>query len=303
MVAANGVKTQPTSAAGVFTFTIGNFFGEDNAHSTDYIDAVDFTGAEAQPQAFQPTWGQSLPHPTQPTTTIVLGNPYKENYLFEGWYAEEDFSGTPVTTVDQNTGGTLYAKWVAHFYTHNPNNKYGTICLPYASASTTGAYFYEVAGKEEGKVYLASVDVLEAGVPYIFEKTASTITVFYAGEAVDAPQNGDANGLVGTFEEIEVPDGDYILYNDAFRTNETGGTLNKIRANRAYLNMDVVTGSKPTPMPGRRYIGMDVEGENEATGFDNIQLPNANSQKLIINGQLIIIRDGEMYNAQGMLIE
>ena len=303
MVAANGVKTQPTSAAGVFTFTIGNFFGEDNAHSTDYIDAVDFTGAEAQPQAFQPTWGQSLPNPTQPTTTVVLGTPYKENYLFEGWYAEEDFSGTPVTTVDQNTGGTLYAKWVAHFYTHNPNNKYGTICLPYASASTTGAYFYEVAGKEEGKVYLASVDVLEAGVPYIFEKTASTITVFYAGEAVDAPQNGDANGLVGTFEEIEVPDGDYILYNDAFRTNETGGTLNKIRANRAYLNMDVVTGSKPTPMPGRRYIGMDVEGENEATGFDNIQLPNANSQKLIINGQLIIIRDGEMYNAQGMLIE
>ena len=299
MVAANGVKTQPTSAAGVFTFTIGNFFGEDNAHSTDYIDAVDFTGAEAQPQAFQPTWGQSLPHPTQPTTTIVLGNPYKENYLFEGWYAEEDFSGTPVTTVDQNTGGTLYAKWIEHFYTHNPNNKYGTICLPYASASTTGAYFYEVAGKEGGKVYLASVDALEAGVPYIFEKTASTITVFYTGEAVAAPVNSEANGLIGTFEEITVPDGDYILYNDAFRTNEPAGTLNKIRANRAYLDMDVVTGGKPTPMPGRRYIGMDVEGENEATGFDNIQLPNANSQKLIINGQLIIIRDGEMYNAQG----
>ena len=172
--------------------------------------------------------------------------------------------------------------------------------MPYASASTTGAYFYEVAGKEEGKVYLASVDALEAGVPYIFEKTASTITVYYTGEAVSAPQNDDANGLVGTFEEIEVPNGDYILYNDAFRTNEPGGTLNKIRANRAYLDMDAVTGSKPTPMPGRRYIGMDVEGENETTGFENIQLPNANSQKLIINGQLIIIRDGEMYNAQGV---
>ena len=187
-------------------------------------------------------------------------------------------------------------------YTRTPTNKYGTICLPYASASTTGAYFYEVAGKEEGKVYLASVDALEAGVPYIFEKTASTITVFYTGEAVDAPQNDDANGLVGTFEEIEVPDGDYILYNDAFRTNETGGTLNKIRANRAYLVMEDVPGEF-TKMPGRRYIGMDVEGENEATGLDNIQLPNANSQKLIINGQLIIIRDGEMYNAQGQLIK
>jgi hypothetical protein len=44
---------------------------------------------------------------------------------------------------------------------------------------------------------------------------------------------------------------------------------------------------------------MSVQGENETTGFDNIQLPNANSQKLIINGQLIIIRDGEKFNAQG----
>ena len=188
-------------------------------------------------------------------------------------------------------------------YTRDVTNTYGTICLPYASASTSGAYFYEVVGKgtENGKpaVYLASVNTLEAGVPYIFEATASTIKVVYTGEAVDAPQNDDANGLVGTFTEITVPDGDYILYEDAFCTNEPAGTLNKIRANRAYLDMDAVTGGAPTQMPGRRYIGMSVQGENEVTGFDNIQLPNTNSQKLIINGQLIIIRDGEMYNAQG----
>ena len=35
MDVAQGVKTQPTSAAGVFTFTIGNFFGEDNADVRD----------------------------------------------------------------------------------------------------------------------------------------------------------------------------------------------------------------------------------------------------------------------------
>ena len=189
-------------------------------------------------------------------------------------------------------------------YTRDVTNTYGTICLPYASASTSGAYFYEVLGKgtENGKpaVYLASVNSLKAGVPYIFEKTANTIKVVYSSEKVDAPQNDDANGLVGTFVETTVPDGDYILYNNAFCTNEPAGTLNKIRANRAYLDMDAVKGDAPTQMPGRRYIGMSVQGENEATGFDNIQLPNANSQKLIINGQLIIIRDGEMYNAQGV---
>ena len=297
LATAQGKATMPTAATTQMRYALGNFFGEDNNNATSWVGAVDCSAGLADPEAFQPTWGHLLSNPTQPTTTVVLGNPIRENYLFGGWYETADFTGAAVTTIDENTVGTFYAKWIEHFYTHTPNNKYGTICLPYASASTTGAYFYEVAGKEEGKVYLASVDALAAGVPYIFEATESTITVTYQGEAV--AKAGTANGLVGTFEEIEVPDGDYILYNDAFRTNEPEGTLNRIRANRAYLNMGEVTGSKPTPMPGRRYIGMDVEGENEATGFDNIQLPNANSQKLIINGQLIIIRDGEMYNAQG----
>ena len=187
-------------------------------------------------------------------------------------------------------------------YTRNVTNKFGTICLPCASASTSGAYFYHVAGQgvENGNVavYLESVEALEAGVPYIFEATESTITVTYQGEAVGAPQNDEANGLVGTFEEIEVPNGMYILYNDAFCTNETG-EVNKIRAYRAYLNLAEVKGGKPTQMPGRRYIGMDVEGENEATGFENITAPADKAVKAIINGQLIIIRDGEMYNAQG----
>ena len=185
-------------------------------------------------------------------------------------------------------------------YARTVTNKYGTICLPNASASTTGAIFYRVVGKETGKVYLESVDALEAGVPYIFEATASTITVTYQGEAVLAPQNDDANGLIGTFtNETVVPDGDYILYNNAFCTNESAGTLNKINANRAYLDMDAVTGGKPQQMPGRRYIGMSTQGENAETGLENIIVPEGQAVKVISNGQLIIIRDGEMYNAQG----
>ena len=214
-------------------------------------------------------------------------------------------SAQTITFTAKDNAKTIKINTIAFVveYTRDVTNKYGTICLPYASASTSGAYFYEVVGEgtENGKpaVYLASVNSLKAGVPYIFEKTANTIKVVYSSEKVDAPQNDDANGLVGTFTEITVPDGDYILYNNAFCTNESAGTLNKIRANRAYLDMDAVTGDAPQQMPGRRYIGMSVQGENETTGFDNIQLPNANSQKLIINGQLIIIRDGVKYNAQG----
>ena len=189
-------------------------------------------------------------------------------------------------------------------YTRNVTNKFGTICLPYASASTSGAYFYEVVGKgtENGKpaVYLASVNSLKAGVPYIFEKTANTITVTYTGDPVATPANTNANGLIGTFVEIEVPNGDYILYDNEFCTNnDSSQPNNKIRANRAYLDMDAVTGGAPVQMPGRRYIGMSVQGENAETGFENITAPEGQAIKVISNGQLIIIRDGEMYNAQG----
>ena len=214
-------------------------------------------------------------------------------------------SAQTITFTAKNDAKTIKINTIAFVveYTRDVTNKYGTICLPYASASTSGAYFYEVVGKgiEKGTpaVYLASVNSLKAGVPYIFEATASTIKVTYQGEAVGAPQNDDANGLVGTFVETTVPDGMYILYENAFCTNEPAGTLNKIRANRAYLNVAAIEGDAPVQMPGRRYIGMSVQGENEATGFENIVAPEGQVIKAIVNGQLVIIRGGEMYNVQG----
>ena len=39
--------------------------------------------------------------------------------------------------------------------------------------------------------------------------------------------------------------------------------------------------------------------ENAATGFDNIVAPEGQTIKAIVNGQLVIIRGGEMYNVQG----
>ena len=186
-------------------------------------------------------------------------------------------------------------------YVRNVTNTYGTICLPYASASTSGATFYRVAGKETGIVYLESVNALEAGVPYIFEKTANQIKVVYTGAKKTTA--GSANGLVGTFaDDTQVPNNAYILYGGKFCTNNDATKPNKINAYRAYLDLSAVTGGAPQQMPGRRYIGMDVQGENVETGLDNNQLPISNIQKLIENGQLIIIRDGVKYNVQGQVI-
>ena len=215
-------------------------------------------------------------------------------------------------TLMYNTGSDLFScyassqqdialyKYVTDYtYTRDVTNRYGTICLPYGSTDYAGATFYRVAGKETGKVYLESVSELEAGVPYIFEKTANTITVTCQGEAV--AEAGSANGLVGTFtNETVVANGDYILYNNQFCPSD--GTA-KVNANRAYLVMEDIVGGQPTQMPGRRYIGMSVQGENEATGFENITAPAGKTVKAIVNGQLIIIRDGVKYNVQGQVIK
>jgi hypothetical protein len=64
--------------------------------------------------------------------------------------------------------------------------------------------------------------------------------------------------------------------------------------------MEDINGGAPQQMPGRRYIGMSVQGENEATGFENITNGENTTIKLIENGQLIIIRNGEKFNAQGV---
>ena len=229
------------------------------------------------------------------------------------WHNTVDaYSNATYTLVDDGFGGknivlpagtyNFYFKkinneiYIEEVYVRDVTNTYGTICLPYASNSYDGAIFYRVAGKETGKVYLESVSALEAGVPYIFEKTASKIVVARNGDPVATA--GNANGLVGTFtNETEVAAGNYILYNNQLRPSDGSA---KVNANRAYLDMNAVTGGAPQQLPGRRYIGMSVQGENEATGFENITAPADKAVKAIVNGQLIIIRDGEMYNAQGV---
>ena len=181
-------------------------------------------------------------------------------------------------------------------YTRNvKNGDYGTICLEFGSTNYTGMELYEFVGCEPGKAYLGSVTALVAGVPYIFRATASELAVYSDGTA--AAEAGSHNGLHGTFaDNTAVAVDNYILYKNAIcKVTETCW----VDANRAYIVWgDIPTGT-PQQMPGRKYIGMNVTGENEATGFENITNGENTTIKVIENGQLIIIRNGEKFNAQG----
>ena len=75
-----------------------------------------------------------------------------------------------------------------------------------------------------------------------------------------------------------------------------------LNANRAYIDATIIAGhtTKKAKIPGRRRVCLGETSENEATGFENIVAPEGQAVKAIVNGQLIIIRDGVKYNVQGV---
>ena len=102
-----------TTSAG-WRYAVAAFFLE--SKRTSYPISADFSQA-GQDAAYIPTWKHAYANPTEPTGEWVLNAPYKEGYTFDGWYATADFSGEKVTTINAETTGTLYAKWVEYIPT------------------------------------------------------------------------------------------------------------------------------------------------------------------------------------------
>ena len=102
-----------TSSAG-WRYALAAFFIE--GHRTSWPKSTDFSVA-GTPEAFIPSWKHAFANPTEPTAEWVLNAPYYEGKTFDGWYAAADFSGDKVTTINAETTGTLYAKWVEYIPT------------------------------------------------------------------------------------------------------------------------------------------------------------------------------------------
>lgn len=183
-------------------------------------------------------------------------------------------------------------------------DKWGTICLPNPSTAVSGATFYTVAGKEGSSILLEEITGnLEAGHPYIFQSTAEWVNVTLNASSYENAWS-NYNGLCGSYVEYALTpdDGNYLLYDGQFY--EATGANARVGQYRAFLNLSNVP--SVSPAPGRRYVRMTVNGENTATGIEESGSETANavrSEKCIVNGQLLIIRNGEKYNAQGVTVK
>ncbi len=184
---------------------------------------------------------------------------------------------------------------------------FGTICFPY-EASYTGATFYTIASRDNDDATAVTSLTLEevegnlvAGKPYIFKANSDYIHLYYTGDAVAAPVTVGNNGLVGSFTEQTIDEYDgssvfnFILYNNSLYA---AGAWTKVGQYRAYINMtDVPAGV--TPVPGRRYVRMYVGGNQAPTAVETVEQEASQVTKQIVDGQIVIVRDGVRYNAIG----
>ena len=125
----------------------------------------------------------------------------------------------------------------------------------------------------------------------------------YEGDAVGAPV---ANGaLRGTFSYMDanalaaVEGNVYMLFSNELRPI---GSDNHLDAHRAYVLYNLL---QPVPAagfaPGKKVKGMPMH-KDVTTGFENIEA-SEKPMKLMINGNIYILRGEKMYDATGRMVK
>ena len=186
------------------------------------------------------------------------------------------------------------------------NGHYGTICLPKAG-TIEGATLYEIGSFESNMIYVDEVGTtLAAGVPYIFYASEAQLNVYYTDKTADDVPAGDANGLYGFYNlsdeaaTFDIPEdaGNYILYNDQYWL--VSGRAAYIANYRAYIKLGSIV--PKSAAPGRRRVAMAVNGTQTTTDCELINAAETPA-KMLINGQLFILRGEKMYNVNGQIVK
>lgn len=185
---------------------------------------------------------------------------------------------------------------------------YATICLPRKIDHVENATLFHILDGDITKVNFESVTDFseeQAGMPYLVQVTADGDVNFYyaeAGEAVSDPVTPeDANGFVGRLAEGE----EEITSETALLVS--GGKLYQagtgcyLTQHHAYIEVSAInTVAKAPNMAARR---VTLYNPNAAPTNLNSLNGNMKATKVLRDGQLYIIRDTKMYNAQGIEVQ
>ena len=186
----------------------------------------------------------------------------------------------------------------------------GTVCIPHGAVAT-GGDIYELVGKNaDGKIVFATVtdNRMEPGKPYLFEAKSNRMDFFYTNDTpAGDPDNSGA--MKGTFSAVKLTGAQlnnvyYFAGHALWGCTDLTESGLQVAANRAWVVIDEkMPSASAAPKPGRRYITMNVNGKDVATGFEDVQSGELQCTKVLINGQLFIIRGQRYFDATGRLVK
>lgn len=216
------------------------------------------------------------------------------------------------------------------------DGEYNTICLPFAvsaselTTSTHPLYGYErlkafkgakVSGSGQDlsiDIFVEDVDHMDAGVPYLITYPAGNadivnpvFTDITVTETTPGSVSADGVTFQGMFAQVHIDPYteetrayDYLFLGANSQLNwplasETSSDV-KMRGFRAYFIIDrtVITPAQAPAGTRARF----VNAPKQPTSIENTEL-NTQAQKLLENGQLIILKNGIKYNAQGQVLK
>jgi len=190
----------------------------------------------------------------------------------------------------------------------------GTLCVPYDivadSLTNAGAEFFEINYRNNTvttavtEVSGSQVYALEGGKAYVFHATGDLIHVGWVPEAEAKPAVDTS--MVGNLTNAAIYPAKLYAAGKCEPYMITGEGVFRpcnasayIPVNRAYLNMAKVPTTAPAPGVSARRIRLTANGANVTTEIVDVNANvNANC-KMMVNGQLIIMKNGKMFNAQG----
>lgn len=187
---------------------------------------------------------------------------------------------------------------------------YYTVCYNKKMTNVTGATLWRFVGKDVNFAYIEEVSApFPAGTPYILYAEAATVTAEVEGDAtLTAGSNGAIHGTFSAMDQDALNAAAtaaghnlYLVIGNQLR-QATGDALtvgNSLPANRAYVILDEITGGAPAP--GKKFRSMPLQGQT-ATGVENLEGSEV-PVKMLINGQLFILRGEKLYDAQGRLVK
>ena len=183
--------------------------------------------------------------------------------------------------------------------------RFGTICYP-NGGRLLGAMLLEIAyfDPDQKKIFFDEVigGQMVAGAPYLFlpNEGVDKFAIVYT-DNVNASA-GHHNGLYGSYTQEALPtDGNhYIMLNNQYCKVVEANTY--VGANRAYIQLDKIGNDYVAPAYGRRRVSLGVQQAEVATGLEDL---NVGDQpiKIMINGQMYILRGEKMYDATGRLVK